>query len=117
LGGCADNPTGDWVGVCSFTGTEFAADMEVFANVTSNNGYTLNGQMTISDWTGTTRTGALNGNQSGSYVGLNGFFLSELGLYELELDTQQTGNTMTGPCYFRVPNGTGALIGTAELSR
>ena len=118
LTGCSATVAGDWVGVCNFSPTGgYPAQMEVYAEVWTDNGRNVEGQMTIADWTGSSRTGALLGTHTGRYVTLEGSFLSELGYYELDIDAEKSGNQMTGDCAFRVPEGTGALEGTGELSR
>ena len=118
LTGCSATVTGDWLGLCSFSASGgYAAEMEVYAEIWTDNGRNLEGLMTIADWTGASRTGDLVGNHTGRYVFLQGRFLSELGYYELEVDAEKSGRQMEGECAFMVPEGSGALLGEADLSR
>ena len=118
LTGCSATVAGDWIGVCTFSPAGgYPAQMEIYADIWTDNGRNLEGQMTIADWTGSSRTGDLLGNHTGRYVFLQGRFLSELGYYELEVDAEKSGSQMDGECAFMVPEGTGALLGNAELMR
>ncbi len=117
LPGCGLTVAGEWLGVCSFTNSGYQAEMEVYADIWTDNGYALEGTMTTADWNGVSRTGELLGERTGRYVTLRGRFLSELGYYELELDGERSGRQLEGTCSFRVPEGSGALIGDGTLSR
>ena len=118
LTGCSATVAGDWLGVCTFSPSGgYPAEMEVYAEIWTDNGRNLEGLMTIADWTGSSRTGDLLGNHTGRYVFLQGRFLSELGYYELEVNAEKSGREMDGDCAFMVPEGTGALMGDVELTR
>jgi hypothetical protein len=116
--GCLGNVTGDWAGLCTIPTASYAADMDVFLSVFTDNGYEIEGEMTIADWTGATRTSSqFSGSRTGQFAELQGRFLSELGSYELLLDVERDPGRLTGDCTFIVPEGEGALLGDVELSR
>ncbi|MDG1480220.1 MAG: hypothetical protein P8R54_11550 [Myxococcota bacterium] len=118
LTGCSASVAGDWVGVCSFSPAGgYPAEMEVSAEIWTDNGRNVEGRMTIADWTGAGRTSDLIGSHTGRYVFLQSSFLSERGDYVLEIDAEKSGRQMDGECAFMVPEGEGALIGDAELAR
>lgn len=88
--------------------------MDVF----TDSGFDIEGEMQVRDWEGTTRTSSqFFGNRTGQYAELRGRFLTELGYYELLLDVEKVGNSMSGDCAFTVPQGEGALLGEAVLDR
>jgi hypothetical protein len=118
LTGCSATIAGDWVGLCTFSPAGgYPAEMEVYAEIWTDNGRNLEGRMTIADWTGSSRTSDLFGSHTGRYVSLQSSFLSELGDYVLEVDAEKSGRQMDGDCAFMVPEGEGALLGDAELTR
>lgn len=118
LTGCSASVAGDWVGLCTFSPAGgYPAEMEVSAEIWTDNGRSVEGRMTIADWTGSSRTSDLTGNHTGRYVFLQSSFLSELGDYVLEIDAEKSGRQLDGECAFMVPEGEGALLGDAELTR
>ncbi|MEL6348761.1 MAG: hypothetical protein AAFV53_36995 [Myxococcota bacterium] len=118
LSGCISNVAGDWVGTCALFTSGEEASMDVQANVFTDNGSELDGEMTVADWMGDTRTGRLFGNRTGRFVVMRGQFLSELGYYEMEIDVErQSSARLDGDCFFRVPDGDGELFGVIEMAR
>lgn len=118
LGGCVGNVTGDWAGVCAFPTASYEANMDVFVSVFTDNGYDVEGEMTVADWTGATRTSSqFLGSRTGQYSELRGRFLSEQGYYEMVLEVERQAGDLVGDCSFIVPEGEGALLGEVELSR
>jgi len=118
LSGCISNVTGQWAGICNIPTASYEANMDVFVEVFTDNGYDLEGQMTVSDWNGVSRTSSqFFGSRTGQYAELRGRFLSELGYYEMTLDVERQPGSLVGACAFTVPEGEGALLGDVELLR
>ena len=117
LSGCVSTAAGDWSGICRFSSEQFEVEMDVYAEIWSNNGRSLEGTITVIDWEDTSRTGDLFGDQTGRYVSLTGRFLSSEGEHQLDAEGARVGNQIDGDCAFRVPEGSGALLGELKLSR
>lgn len=116
ISGCS-NLAGFWTGTCTIPTAEDTV-MEVDLDVFTDNGFTLEGEMQVRDWEGTTRTSSqFFGSRTSQYAEMRGRFLTELGYYELLLDVEKQGSSLQGECAFTVPEGVGALLGDAELAR
>jgi hypothetical protein len=114
---CSTSLVGEWVGECEFEDTNMKEIMDIEANVTRDNGYILEGQMTIVNWDEEQFVSDLDGDHTGKYVLMKSDFETQLGMYRLRLETERVGRHLEGDCSVRHPDAPGALTGSVHLEK
>ena len=115
--GCSPSLLGVWSGECEFEDTNFKAVMDIDANVTRDNGYILEGQMTIVNWEDEQFVSDLDGDHTGKYVLMKSDFETLLGLYRLRIETERVGRMLEGDCSVQHPDAPGSLTGSVRLEK
>ena len=117
LFGCASSMQAIWEGVCTFTDSSQSKEIDITADVRKDNGYALDGEMTIIDWNLLEYSAVLYGDHSGKYVSMLSDFQTGLGTYRFQLEVVRVGTKLEGDCYIKSPNSPGGLQGNVELKR
>ena len=117
LFGCASSMQAIWEGVCTFTDSSHSKEIDVTADVRKDNGYALDGEMSIIDWDNLEYSAVLNGDHSGKYVSMQSDFQTGLGTYRFQLEVVRVGSALEGDCYIKSPSSPGGLQGYVELER
>ena len=99
---CASSLQGFWDGTCTFDDTQNQADLEVSADIRSDNGYLLSGGLTLVDWEQNEFDTTLDGDHSGKYVTIRGKFDIGEGTYIFQAETVRVGgNSLDGDCLIK----------------
>ena len=117
LSGCSTSLVGEWFGDCRFSDANGEANLDVTANIDRDNGYILEGQMTIIDWEDAKHSSDLSGDHSGKYVLLKSDFDTDLGPYRFRLEMNRVGHILEGDCTVQSPDAPGKLTGSIILEK
>ena len=112
---CSGSLIGDWSGDCLFYDDRTEESIAVLASVKRDNGYILEGKMTITNWDDDEFSGDLSGDHTGKYVLLKSDFETEDGTYRFRIETERIGNQLEGTCTIKSPQAAGGLSGDIEL--
>jgi len=115
--GCSASMLGDWVGTCEFDDDNTELEMDVTAEINRDNGYVLEGKMSILSWDDQEFLNDLTGDHTGKYVMLRSNFDTELGPYKFRIESEKFGQQLQGDCIIQAPDSVGALIGDITLNR
>ena len=117
LSGCTTSLVGEWTGECEFSDANSEATLDVTALVDRDNGFILEGQMTIVDWNDDQLTADLDGDHSGKYVLFKSDFETLLGYYRFRIESNRVGQLLEGDCTVQTPDAPGKLTGHIVLDR
>ena len=117
LFGCAASLQGIWDGTCTFEDQQNLAELDVTADVRSDNGYLLGGEMQLTDWDRNEYSTPLDGDHSGKYVTIRGDFDIGEGLYRFQVEAVRVGSALEGDCMIKSPSSPGGLVGYTRLER
>ena len=108
LFGCAASLQGIWDGTCTFDDQQNLAEVDVTADIRSDNGYLLGGEMQITDWERNDYNTPLDGDHSGKYVYMSGEITdfsqvvseenSSSNTFLFFVETQRIGRILEGSC-------------------
>ena len=117
LCGCQSSLLGDWSGTCTLEDANQEAWIDVNNQVERDNGYLLEGSLSIETWEEDSFDGPMIGDHNGKYVMFRTSFETESGPYQFRIETERVGQTLEGDCIIQAPDSVGSLVGKIDLER
>lgn len=114
---CASSLLGEWNGDCTFSDQGRDLLMSVTTQVDRDNGYLLEGSLTLETWEQDVFDGDMIGDHNGKYVMFRTDVETEHGSYQFRLQTEKVGQSLEGQCVVQAPDSVGALTGQVYLQR
>lgn len=91
--------------------------MSVIAQIQSDNGYSIEGNLWLADWNQNEFEGDITGDHNGKYLLLRSNITTNNGPYQFRIDAQKVGQSLEGDCLIQTPESVGSLIGEIYLSK
>ena len=114
---CSSNLQGEWNGTCVFEDQNNTEEMSVIAQIQSDNGYSIEGNLWLADWNQNEFEGDITGDHNGKYLLLRSNITTNNGPYQFRIDAQKVGQSLEGDCLIQTPESVGSLIGEIYLSK